>query len=64
MKTIKKSVISIVLALVMIAMPVGDTLALTPVYADTTVYVTRTGSKYHTTNVAMVLIMHRRFPRR
>ena len=48
MKTIKKSVISIVLALVMIAMPVGDTLALTPVYADTTVYVTRTGSKYHT----------------
>ncbi len=48
MKTIKKSVISIVLALVMIAMPVGDTLTLTPVYADTTVYVTRTGSKYHT----------------
>ena len=48
MKTIKRSIVSFVLALVMIAMPIGDTYTLTPVYADTTVYVTRTGSKYHT----------------
>lgn len=48
MKMVKKSIISFVLALVMIAMPVGDTYTLTPIYADTTVYVTPTGSKYHT----------------
>ena len=44
MKTIKRSIVSFVLALVMIAMPIGDTYTLTPVYADTTVYVTPTGS--------------------
>lgn len=48
MKMIKRSVVSFVLALVMIAMPIGDTYTLTPVYAETTVYVTPTGSKYHT----------------
>ena len=44
MKMIKRSVVSFVLALVMIAMPIGDTYTLTPVYAETTVYVTPTGS--------------------
>lgn len=48
MKMMKRSIISLILALVMIAMPIGDTYTLTPVYADTTVYVTPTGSKYHT----------------
>lgn len=48
MKTIKRSIVSFVLALVMIAVPIGDTYTLTPVYAETTVYVTPTGSKYHT----------------
>ena len=48
MKTIKRSIVSFVLALVMIAVPLGDTYTLTPVYAETTVYVTPTGSKYHT----------------
>ena len=59
MKTIKKSVISIVLALVMIAMPVGDTLALTQPFM-----LHGPEANIIPTNVAMVLIMHRRFPRR
>lgn len=48
MKMIKRSIVSFMLALVMIAMPIGDTYTLTPIYAETTVYVTPTGSKYHT----------------
>lgn len=48
MKMIKRGIVSFVLALVMIAIPIGDTYTLTPVYAETTVYVTPTGSKYHT----------------
>ena len=48
MKMIKRGIVSFVLALVMIAIPIGDTYTLTPVHAETTVYVTPTGSKYHT----------------
>lgn len=48
MKQMKKALISVTLVLIMALMPVGDAGTSLTAYAETMVYVTRTGSKYHT----------------
>ena len=48
MKTMKKTILSVVLVFFMMVLPVGDSAGMLTVQAETMVYVTPTGSKYHT----------------
>lgn len=48
MKQLRKTVVSFALVIMMAVFPVGETQVVTTVRAETMVYVTRTGSKYHT----------------
>ena len=48
MKTIKKTILSFTLVFFMMILPVGDSAGMVTAQAQTMVYVTPTGSKYHT----------------
>lgn len=48
MRQLKKGLVMFVMVLLMAVQPVGDLGVKTTVYAETMVYVTPTGSKYHT----------------
>ena len=48
MKTIKKTILSVTLVFFMMILPVGDSAGMVTSQAQTMVYVTPTGSKYHT----------------
>ena len=48
MKTIKKTMLSVTLVLFMMILPMSDSAGMVTAHAETTVYVTPTGSKYHT----------------
>lgn len=48
MKQLRKTVVSFALIIMMAVLPVGETKVVTTARAETMVYVTRTGSKYHT----------------
>lgn len=48
MKTIKKTILSFTLVFFMMILPVGDSAGMVTAQAQTMVYVTSTGSKYHT----------------
>lgn len=48
MKTMKKTIFSFVLVFFMMVLPIGDSAGMLTVQAETMVYVTPTGSKYHT----------------
>ena len=47
MKTIKKTILSFTLVFFMMILPVGDSAGMVTAQAQTMVYVTPTGSKYH-----------------
>lgn len=48
MQNLKKTMVSFMLVVMMAVLPAGETATLTNARAETMVYVTRTGSKYHT----------------
>ena len=48
MKTIKKTILSFTLVFFMMILPVGDSAGMVTALAQTMVYVTPIGSKYHT----------------